>query len=202
MPVVRLEHLTKVFPRGTTAVDDVGLTIRDGEFLVLVGPSGCGKSTVLRMIAGLEEPTGGAVFIDDRNVTAWAPKERDVAMVFQNYALYPHMTVRQKMAFALRLRRVDATQIREQVTGIAGLLGLSELLDRRPKALSGGHRQRVAMGRALVRQPRVFLLDEPLSNLDAKLRVSMRAELARLHQRYRITAVYVTRDQVGGDDAR
>ncbi|RSM35056.1 sugar ABC transporter ATP-binding protein, partial [Actinoplanes sp. ATCC 53533] len=150
----------------------------------------------LRMIAGLEDVSAGAVFIDDREVTDCAPKERDIAMVFQNYALYPHMTVRQNMAFALRLRHVDAAQMREQVNDIANLLGLSELLDRKPKALSGGQRQRVAMGRALVRQPRVFLLDEPLSNLDAKLRVSMRAELARLHQRYRITTVYVTHDQV------
>ena len=196
MSVVRLEHLTKVFPGGTTAVDDLSLTIRDGEFLVLVGPSGCGKSTVLRMIAGLEDATAGEVFIDDRNVTDWAPKERDIAMVFQNYALYPHMTVGRNMGFALRLRHVDAGDIREQVADTAGLLGLSELLDRKPKALSGGQRQRVAMGRALVRQPRVFLLDEPLSNLDAKLRVSMRAELVRLHQRYRITTVYVTHDQV------
>ncbi|RSM68112.1 ABC transporter ATP-binding protein, partial [Actinoplanes sp. ATCC 53533] len=196
MSVVRLEHLTKIFPGGTKAVDDISLTIGDGEFLVLVGPSGCGKSTVLRMIAGLEDVSAGAVFIDDREVTDCAPKERDIAMVFQNYALYPHMTVRQNMAFALRLRHVDAAQMREQVNDIANLLGLSELLDRKPKALSGGQRQRVAMGRALVRQPRVFLLDEPLSNLDAKLRVSMRAELARLHQRYRITTVYVTHDQV------
>jgi len=196
MSVVRLEHLTKIFPGGTKAVDDISLTIGDGEFLVLVGPSGCGKSTVLRMIAGLEDVSAGDVFIDENKVTGWAPKERDIAMVFQNYALYPHMSVRQNMAFALKLRHVDAAQIREQVGDTAGLLGLSELLDRKPKALSGGQRQRVAMGRALVRQPRVFLLDEPLSNLDARLRVSMRAELARLHQRYRITTVYVTHDQV------
>jgi len=196
MSVVRLEHLTKVFTGGTTAVDDFSLTIEDGEFLVLVGPSGCGKSTILRMIAGLEDVTSGDVLIDGEDVTGWAPKQRDIAMVFQNYALYPHMTVEQNMAFALKLRRVDKSRIAEQVTETAGLLGLRELLERKPKALSGGQRQRVAMGRAMVRQPRVFLLDEPLSNLDAKLRVSMRAELARLHQRYRITTVYVTHDQV------
>jgi len=192
MSVVRLEHLSKVFPGGTTAVDDFSLTIGDGEFLVLVGPSGCGKSTILRMIAGLEDATGGDVLIDGQNVTGWAPKQRDIAMVFQNYALYPHMTVEQNMAFALKLRRVEKARIAEQVLQTAHLLGLQELLERKPKALSGGQRQRVAMGRAMVRQPRVFLLDEPLSNLDAKLRVSMRAELARLHQRYRITTVYVT----------
>jgi multiple sugar transport system ATP-binding protein len=196
MSVVRLEHLTKTFPGGTTAVDDVNLIIRDGEFLVLVGPSGCGKSTILRMIAGLEEVSSGDVVIDEQTVTGWAPKQRDIAMVFQNYALYPHMTVRQNMAFALRQRHVEASLVRQQVEETAQLLGLDQMLDRKPKALSGGQRQRVAMGRALVRQPRLFLLDEPLSNLDAKLRVSMRAELARLHQRYRITTVYVTHDQV------
>lgn len=196
MSVVRLEHLTKVFAHETTAVDDVSLTIGDGEFLVLVGPSGCGKSTVLRMIAGLEDATAGDVFIDDERVTDWPPKERDIAMVFQNYALYPHMTVEQNMAFALKLRHVEADRRRAQVEETARLLGLDEMLERRPKALSGGQRQRVAMGRALVRHPRVFLLDEPLSNLDAKLRVSMRAELSRLHRRYRITTVYVTHDQV------
>jgi multiple sugar transport system ATP-binding protein len=196
MSVVRLEHLTKVFSGKTTAVDDFSLSIRDGEFLVLVGPSGCGKSTILRMIAGLEDVTSGNVLIDGHTVNDWAPKQRDIAMVFQNYALYPHMTVQENMAFALRLRRVDKTRITEQVEDTARLLGLHELLDRKPKALSGGQRQRVAMGRAMVRQPQLFLLDEPLSNLDAKLRVSMRAELARLHQRYRITTIYVTHDQV------
>ncbi|GAA0504869.1 ABC transporter ATP-binding protein [Paractinoplanes deccanensis] len=196
MSVVRLDHLTKVFPGGTKAVDDFSLTIADGEFLVLVGPSGCGKSTVLRMIAGLEDVTGGDVLIDGERVTDWAPKQRDIAMVFQNYALYPHMTVRDNMGFALKLQHVGKERIGEQVTSTADLLGLGGLLDRKPKALSGGQRQRVAMGRAMVRQPRVFLLDEPLSNLDAKLRVSMRAELARLHQRYRITTVYVTHDQI------
>ncbi|MCU7730992.1 ABC transporter ATP-binding protein [Actinoplanes sp. KI2] len=196
MSVVRLEHLTKTFSGGTTAVDDLSLTIGDGEFLVLVGPSGCGKSTVLRMIAGLEDASGGDVFIDDQRVTDWAPKARDIAMVFQNYALYPHMTVQQNMGFALKLRHTDKAEAQEKVRETADLLGLSAYLERKPKALSGGQRQRVAMGRAMVRQPRVFLLDEPLSNLDAKLRVSMRAELARLHQRYRITTVYVTHDQV------
>ncbi|GIF02090.1 ABC transporter ATP-binding protein [Paractinoplanes rishiriensis] len=196
MSVVRLEHLTKTFPGGTTAVDDLTLTIDDGEFLVLVGPSGCGKSTVLRMIAGLEAVSGGAVSIDDEDVTDWPPKLRDIAMVFQNYALYPHMTVQENMGFALKLRHMDKAEASEKVNDTAGLLGLSTLLDRKPAALSGGQRQRVAMGRALVRRPRVFLLDEPLSNLDAKLRVSMRAELSRLHQRYRITTVYVTHDQV------
>ncbi|GGN50538.1 multiple sugar transport system ATP-binding protein [Actinoplanes campanulatus] len=197
MSAVRLEHLTKTFPGGAApAVDDVSLTIRDGEFLVLVGPSGCGKSTILRMIAGLEDTTFGDVVIDGQKVTDWAPKQRDIAMVFQNYALYPHMTVAENMGFALRLRRRPKPRIREQVEDTAHLLGLEEYLERKPKALSGGQRQRVAMGRALVRRPRVFLLDEPLSNLDAKLRVSMRAELARLHQRYRVTTVYVTHDQV------
>ncbi|GID32311.1 ABC transporter ATP-binding protein [Paractinoplanes brasiliensis] len=196
MSVVRLDHLTKVFPGGSKAVDDLSLTIEDGEFLVLVGPSGCGKSTVLRMIAGLEDVTTGQVSIDGEQVTDWAPKSRDIAMVFQNYALYPHMTVEQNMGFALRLRRIDKGEIREKVGSTAELLGLSDLLERKPAALSGGQRQRVAMGRAMVRQPRVFLLDEPLSNLDAKLRVSMRAELARLHRRYRVTTVYVTHDQV------
>jgi multiple sugar transport system ATP-binding protein len=196
MAEVRLDHLTKVFTGGTTAVDDFSLTIGDGEFLVLVGPSGCGKSTVLRMIAGLEDVSAGDVFIDDKRVTDWPPKERDIAMVFQNYALYPHMTVRQNMGFALRLRHVEKSQARAEVRETAQMLGLSTFLDRKPVALSGGQRQRVAMGRAMVRRPRVFLLDEPLSNLDAKLRVSMRAELARLHQRYRTTTVYVTHDQV------
>jgi multiple sugar transport system ATP-binding protein len=188
--------LTKAFPGGTRAVEDLSLTIEDGEFLVLVGPSGCGKSTVLRMIAGLEDVTFGEVFIDAEQVTDWSPSARDIAMVFQNYALYPHMTVQQNMNFALKLRHTPKDEAAEKVRDTAGLLGLSTMLDRKPAALSGGQRQRVAMGRAMVRQPRVFLLDEPLSNLDAKLRVSMRAELARLHRRYRITTVYVTHDQV------
>jgi multiple sugar transport system ATP-binding protein len=187
--------LTKIFP-GAKAVDDFSLAIGDGEFIVLVGPSGCGKSTVLRMIAGLEDVTSGEVIIDDRRVTEWMPKERDIAMVFQNYALYPHMTVGQNMGFALKLQHVDKATAAKQVADVADVLVLSSLLDRKPAALSGGQRQRVAMGRAMVRRPQVFLMDEPLSNLDARLRVSMRAELTRLHQRYRITTVYVTHDQV------
>jgi multiple sugar transport system ATP-binding protein len=196
MSEVKLDHLTKRFPGGTLAVDDISLTVADGEFLVLVGPSGCGKSTVLRMIAGLEEATAGDISIGGQVVTNLAPKERDIAMVFQNYALYPHMTVAQNLGFSLRLRRTPKAEMRKQVNDTARLLGLQDLLDRKPKALSGGQRQRVAMGRAMVRQPRVFLMDEPLSNLDAKLRVSMRGELMRLHQQYRITTVYVTHDQV------
>ncbi len=196
MSQVTLDHLTKRFPGGTLAVDDISLTVADGEFLVLVGPSGCGKSTVLRMIAGLEDVTAGDIAIDGQVVTDLAPKERDIAMVFQNYALYPHMTVAQNLGFSLRLRRTPKDEMRQQVNDTAHLLGLQELLDRKPAALSGGQRQRVAMGRAMVRQPRVFLMDEPLSNLDAKLRVSMRGELMRLHQQYEITTIYVTHDQV------
>jgi multiple sugar transport system ATP-binding protein len=196
MSEVKLDHLTKRFPGGTLAVDDISLTVADGEFLVLVGPSGCGKSTVLRMIAGLEEATAGDISVGGQVVTDLAPKERDIAMVFQNYALYPHMTVAQNLGFSLRLRRTPKDEMRQQVNDTAHLLGLQELLDRKPAALSGGQRQRVAMGRAMVRQPRVFLMDEPLSNLDAKLRVSMRGELMRLHQQYRITTIYVTHDQI------
>jgi multiple sugar transport system ATP-binding protein len=196
MAEVGLERLTKRFPGGTLAVDDLSLTVADGEFLVLVGPSGCGKSTVLRMVAGLEDVTAGDVYIDGENVTDLAPKARDVAMVFQNYALYPHMTVAENMAFSLRMRKVAKDSRHEQVDETAHLLGLYDLLDRKPAALSGGQRQRVAMGRAMVRQPRVFLMDEPLSNLDAKLRVSMRGELTRLHHRYRVTTLYVTHDQI------
>ncbi len=177
-------------------MDDFSLTVADGEFLVLVGPSGCGKSTVLRMVAGLEDVTTGDVYIDGDVVNERAPKERDIAMVFQNYALYPHMTVRDNLAFSLKLRKIPKDDARRQVDETAHLLGLYELLDRKPAALSGGQRQRVAMGRAMVPQPQVFLMDEPLSNLDAKLRVSMRGELTRLHQRYRITSRYVTHDQV------
>jgi multiple sugar transport system ATP-binding protein len=194
MAAIRLAGVTKSF--GTvTAVDDVSLEIEDGEFLVLVGPSGCGKSTLLRMIAGLEEVTAGAILIGDRDVTDLAPRSRDIAMVFQSYALYPHMTVRQNMGYGLKARRTPKPEIAERVDEVAGLLGLSDLLDRRPAQLSGGQRQRVAMGRAIVRQPQAFLLDEPLSNLDAKLRVGMRASLAQLHQRLRTTTVYVTHDQ-------
>ena len=178
------------------AVRDVSFDVTEGEICALLGPSGCGKSTVLRIVAGLEEATDGTVAIDGAVVDALAPKERDIAMVFQNYALYPHMTVAENLGFALRLRGVAREDIKRQVAETAALLGLDGLLDRKPKALSGGQRQRVAMGRAIVRRPRVFLMDEPLSNLDAKLRVSMRAELSRLHRRFGTTTIYVTHDQV------
>jgi multiple sugar transport system ATP-binding protein len=191
---IRLTGVTKAFG-AVTAVDDVTLEIEDGEFLVLVGPSGCGKSTLLRMIAGLEDVTDGEIAIGDRDVTDLPPRSRDIAMVFQTYALYPHMTVRQNMGYGLKARRTAKDEIARRVAEVADLLGLSELLDRKPAQLSGGQRQRVAMGRAIVRQPQAFLLDEPLSNLDAKLRVGMRASLAQLHQRLRATTVYVTHDQ-------
>jgi multiple sugar transport system ATP-binding protein len=193
---IRIERLTKEYSGGVVAVDDVTLHVEDGEFMVLVGPSGCGKSTLLRVIAGLEEATAGYVSIGERDVTDLAPRERDVAMVFQNYALYPHMTVRQNLGYGLKVRKSPKKDIRERVDRVARLLRLEELLDRRPAALSGGQRQRVAMGRAIVREPTAFLMDEPLSNLDAKLRVSMRAELASLHARLGATTVYVTHDQV------
>jgi multiple sugar transport system ATP-binding protein len=194
MAEIRLDHVSKAF--GTfTAVDDVSLEVADGEFLVLVGPSGCGKSTLLRMIAGLEEVTAGEISIGERDVTDLAPRSRDIAMVFQSYALYPHMSVRQNIGYGLKARRVPKPEIAKRVADVAELLGLSDLLDRRPAQLSGGQRQRVAMGRAIVRQPQAFLLDEPLSNLDAKLRVGMRASLAQLHQRLGVTTVYVTHDQ-------
>ena len=188
MAGIDLLNLTKVYANGVRAVDAINLEIRDGEFMVLVGPSGCGKSTLLRMIAGLEEVSEGTVRIDDRDVTALAPRARDIAMVFQDYALYPHMTVRQNLAFGLKLRRVNRREIEQRVQAVATTLGLQDYLARRPAALSGGQRQRVAIGRAMVREPKAFLMDEPLSNLDAKLRVTMRAELARLHER------------LGGDD--
>jgi multiple sugar transport system ATP-binding protein len=191
-----LEGVSKAFGGGVVAVDDVSLRIEDGEFLVLVGPSGCGKSTLLRLIAGLEDATEGRVWIGERDVTDSAPRERDVAMVFQSYALYPHMTVRQNLGYGLRVRRTKKTEIARRVEKVAGLLRLDDLLDRRPAELSGGQRQRVAMGRAIVREPQAFLMDEPLSNLDAKLRVSMRAELVSLHTRLGATTVYVTHDQV------
>ena len=193
---IALERVSKVFPGGVVAVDDVELEIGDGEFMVLVGPSGCGKSTLLRMIAGLEAVSAGKIRIGDREVTELAPRSRDVAMVFQNYALYPHMRVWDNLAFALKLRRTPKAAMREQVGEVAGVLGLKELVDRKPGALSGGQRQRVAIGRAMVREPQAYLMDEPLSNLDAKLRVGMRAELARLHDRLGVTTVYVTHDQV------
>jgi multiple sugar transport system ATP-binding protein len=186
----------KVYPDGTRAVEDLHLTIGDGDFMVLVGPSGCGKTTALRMIAGLEEITEGEISIGGRIVNLVEPRKRDVAMVFQNYALYPHMTIFENIAFPLRSRRMARDEIRQRVQRTARLLGLSELLQRRPRTLSGGQRQRVAMGRAIVREPQVFLMDEPLSNLDAKLRVQMRAEIASLQRELGVTTVYVTHDQV------
>ena len=196
MSEVVLQHVGKVYGRGDApAVDDFDLTIRDGEFLVLVGPSGCGKSTTLRMVAGLGIPTSGAIRIGARDVTNLPPKDRDIAMVFQNYALYPHMTVAENMAFALRLRKFPKAEIARRVAAAAESLGLAPYLGRLPKALSGGQRQRVALGRAIVREPAVFLFDEPLSNLDAKMRVEMRAEIIRLHNRLGATMIYVTHDQ-------
>jgi multiple sugar transport system ATP-binding protein len=198
MPVagIVLEDVSKVFGGGVVAVDDVSLEIESGEFLVLVGPSGCGKSTLLRMIAGLEDATAGTITIDGRDVTDLPPRSRDVAMVFQSYALYPHMSVRENLGYGLRVRKTPKKDAERRVREVAKLLGLEEMLDRKPAALSGGQRQRVAMGRAIVREPKAFLMDEPLSNLDAKLRVSMRASLASLHSRLRTTTIYVTHDQV------
>jgi multiple sugar transport system ATP-binding protein len=195
MATVTFDHVTKKYG-DVLAVDDLNLAINDGEFMVLVGPSGCGKTTSLRMIAGLEEITSGELKIGDRIVNDVPPKDRDIAMVFQSYALYPHMTVRDNMAFGLKLRKVPKGDIEKRVAEAAGILSLEKLLDRKPKELSGGQRQRVALGRAIVREPAVFLMDEPLSNLDAKLRVQTRAEIARLHQRLGTTTVYVTHDQV------
>ena len=195
MAQVVLKNLTKTF-KNVVAVNDMNLEIKDKEFLVLVGPSGCGKTTALRMVAGLEEATEGEIYIGDRLVNDVSPKDRDIAMVFQNYALYPHMSVYDNMAFGLKLRKVPREQIKQRVAETADLLGLSDLLNRKPKQLSGGQRQRVALGRAIVREPKVFLMDEPLSNLDAKLRVQTRAELIKLHRRLGITTIYVTHDQV------
>jgi multiple sugar transport system ATP-binding protein len=192
---IAIDGVTKVYAGGVTAVDDVSIEVDDGDFLVLVGPSGCGKSTLLRMIAGLEDVTAGRILIGGRDVTYAAPRARDIAMVFQSYALYPHMTVRQNLAYGLKVRRTEKAQIAERVERVARMLQLESLLDRRPAALSGGQRQRVAMGRAIVREPQAFLMDEPLSNLDAKLRVGMRAQLAALHARLGTTTVYVTHDQ-------
>jgi multiple sugar transport system ATP-binding protein len=196
MSGITLDKITKVYSNGVRAVDGVDLEIPDGEFMVLVGPSGCGKSTLLRMIAGLEDVTDGVISIGGVDVTDKPPQQRDIAMVFQNYALYPHMTVRENLAYGLRLRKLPKAEWKRRVDETARTLGLDELLDRKPSALSGGQRQRVAMGRAIVREPKAFLMDEPLSNLDAKLRVSMRSELAKLHERLGVTTVYVTHDQV------
>ncbi len=195
MAAIRFAGVTKQFADGTVAVDDLELEIRDGEFMIFVGPSGCGKTTALRMVAGLEHPTSGEILIDGRVVNDLDPVDRDVAMVFQNYALYPHMTVRDNIGFPLRMQNVPREERSKRVQSAADLLGIGELLDRKPGALSGGQRQRVAMGRALVRHPTSFLMDEPLSNLDAKLRVQMRAELVKLHQRLGVTTLYVTHDQ-------
>ena len=196
MAEIELRNITKVFSGDVVAIDDVSLRIGDGEFIALVGPSGCGKSTLLRAIAGLEDVTSGEISIGGRDVTDLAPRHRDIAMVFQSYALYPHMSVRQNLGYGLKVRGTPKAEIRKRVDEIAVLLGLDELLERRPAHLSGGQRQRVAMGRAIVRQPQAFLMDEPLSNLDAKLRVGMRASLAQLHQQLGVTTVYVTHDQV------
>ncbi len=196
MAGLSLRHIYKKYPGGVTAVSDFCLEVEDKEFIIFVGPSGCGKSTTLRMIAGLEEITEGELYIGDRLVNDIAPKDRDIAMVFQNYALYPHMSVYENMAFGLKLRKVPKTEIKRRVEEAARILDISHLLERKPKALSGGQKQRVALGRAIVRNPQVFLLDEPLSNLDAKLRASMRTELTKLHKSVGTTFVYVTHDQV------
>jgi multiple sugar transport system ATP-binding protein len=196
MAGIVLERVTKTFPNGFAAVRDLSLTIEDGEFIVLVGASGCGKTTLLRLIAGLEEATAGRVSIDGKDVTDRPPRQRDVAMVFQSYALYPHMNVRQNLGYGLKVRRIPKKDAARRVEETAELLGLTDMLDRRPAQLSGGQRQRVAMGRAIVREPKAFLMDEPLSNLDAKLRVGMRASLSELHARLGVTTVYVTHDQV------
>ena len=196
MGEIVLDNVVKEFAGGVRAVDDVDLTIGEGEFMVLVGPSGCGKTTLLRSIGGLEKVTGGRILIGERDVTRLEPAERDLAMVFQNYALYPHMTVRKNLGYGLRVRKTPKPERERRVDEVAKMLGLEELLDRRPGQLSGGQQQRVAMGRAIVREPQAFLMDEPLSNLDAKLRVTMRTSLQQLHGRLGTTTVYVTHDQV------
>lgn len=195
MAELKMKNIQKVFDKDVVAVDDFNLDIQDEEFIVFVGPSGCGKSTTLRMIAGLEEITDGELYIDDTKMNDVAPKDRDIAMVFQNYALYPHMSVYDNMAFGLKLRKFKKDEIEKKVNEAAKILGLEAYLDRKPKALSGGQRQRVALGRAIVRDAKVFLMDEPLSNLDAKLRVQMRAEISKLHNRLKTTTIYVTHDQ-------
>ena len=196
MGAINITNVGKIYPNGTRALEDINIEINDGEFVVLVGPSGCGKTTLLRMVAGLEDITEGEISIADKIVNEVAPKDRDIAMVFQNYALYPHMSVYDNMAFSLKLRKLPKDEIDNKVKDAAKTLEISELLDRKPKALSGGQRQRVAMGRAIVRNPQAFLMDEPLSNLDAKLRVQMRAELGQLHSQLKTTTLYVTHDQV------
>ena len=196
MGAIDIKSAGKIYPNGTRALEDVNITINDGEFVVLVGPSGCGKTTLLRMVAGLEDITEGEISIGDKTVNDVAPKDRDIAMVFQNYALYPHMSVFDNMAFSLKLRKLPKDEIDQKVKEAAKTLEISELLERKPKALSGGQRQRVAMGRAIVRNPQAFLMDEPLSNLDAKLRVQMRAELGQLHTQLQTTTLCVTHDQV------
>ena len=196
MGAIKINNVGKIYPNGTRALEDVNIDINDGEFVVLVGPSGCGKTTLLRMVAGLEDITEGEISIADKVVNEIAPKDRDIAMVFQNYALYPHMSVYDNMAFSLKLRKLPKDEIDQKVKDAAKTLEIDELLDRKPKALSGGQRQRVAMGRAIVRNPQAFLMDEPLSNLDAKLRVQMRAELGQLHSQLETTTLYVTHDQV------
>jgi multiple sugar transport system ATP-binding protein len=196
MASIRLEKVNKLYPNGVAAVHDVSLDIKDGEFMILLGPSGCGKSTTLRMIAGLESVTSGDIYIGDERVNDVDPAERNIAIVFQNYALYPHMTVSENLAFGLKLRGVERKEIERRLRAIAAMLGIGELLERKPAQLSGGQRQRVALGRALVREPQAFLLDEPLSNLDAKLRSSMRTELIKLHRTVGTTIVHVTHDQV------
>jgi len=196
MGAININSVGKIYPNGTRALEDVNIEINDGEFVVLVGPSGCGKTTLLRMVAGLEDITEGEISIADKVVNKIAPKDRDIAMVFQNYALYPHMSVYDNMAFSLKLRKLPKHEIDQKVKDAAKTLEIDELLERKPKALSGGQRQRVAMGRAIVRNPQAFLMDEPLSNLDAKLRVQMRAELGQLHTQLKTTTLYVTHDQV------
>ncbi len=196
MAGLSLRHISKVYDNKVKAVDDFSMEIEDKEFIVFVGPSGCGKSTTLRMIAGLEEITDGELYIDGRKVNDVEPKDRDIAMVFQNYALYPHMTVYQNIAFPLRMNKVPKDEIRRRVMEVAKILDIEEYLERKPKALSGGQRQRVALGRAIIRKPKVYLLDEPLSNLDAKLRAAMRTEISKLHEALQITFIYVTHDQV------
>ena len=195
MTGIKLDEVTKIYKNGVRAVDAVDLEIGEGEFVVLVGPSGCGKSTLLRMIAGLEDVTDGEISIGDVDVTDMPPQKRDIAMVFQNYALYPHMTVRDNLAYGLKLRKLPKAEWKQRVEQTAKKLGLEDLLDRKPSALSGGQRQRVAMGRAIVREPQAYLMDEPLSNLDAKLRVQMRAEIRKLQRDLGVTTIYVTQDR-------